>query len=71
MLNISSIFSFFFLFLSFFSLANAAVMGVDFGSEFYKISMIAPGKPFVILENTFSQRKTPSAVEIILKKQKY
>ena len=43
---------------------NAAVMGIDFGSEFYKISMIAAGKSFVILENTFSHRKTHSAVKL-------
>lgn len=46
--------------------SHEAVMGVDFGSEFYKISMIAPGKPFVVLENTFSHRKTPSAVIIVI-----
>lgn len=40
-------------------------MGIDFGSEFYKISIIAPGKSFVIMENTFSKRKTHSAISFL------
>jgi len=30
---------------------GAAVIGIDFGSEYFKISLIAPGRSFVIIEN--------------------
>ncbi len=46
----------------FFYFSNASVIGIDFGSEYYKISLIAPGKTFLIMENTFSKRKTHTAV---------
>jgi hypoxia up-regulated 1 len=42
--------------------ARSSVLGIDFGSEFYKAVLVKPGKPFQILENTSSQRKTESAV---------
>jgi hypoxia up-regulated 1 len=53
-----------FSFCAFFPQVQSAVMGVDFGSEYYKISMIAPGKSFVILENTMTHRKTHTAVSL-------
>lgn len=40
----------------------AAVMGIDFGSQYYKAVVVQPGKPFSILENTSSQRKTENAI---------
>ena len=43
---------------------DTAVIGIDFGTEFYKISLISPGKSFVIIENVTSKRKTPTAVFI-------
>ena len=42
--------------------STAQVIGIDWGNEFYKISLIAPGKSFVIIENTTSKRKTNNAV---------
>ncbi len=54
--------------LLFFSLAyvciQGAVIGIDFGNEFFKVSLISPGKSFVIIENTVSKRKTPTTVLI-------
>jgi hypothetical protein len=37
-------------------------LGIDFGTEFFKVSMIAPGKTFVIIENETTKRKTNTAV---------
>ena len=54
-----------FLGLSTFPLAysiGGAVLGIDFGAEFYKISLISNGKAFAIIENTSSKRKTPTSV---------
>lgn len=38
------------------------VVGIDLGSEFFKISLISPGKSFQIVENSITKRKTESAV---------
>lgn len=57
------IFALFLSFSAFF--AGAAVIGIDFGTEFFKISLISPGKSFVIIENTTSKRKTPTSVNFI------
>ena len=46
------------------SLVQGALLGIDFGSEFMKISIITPGKPFRIIEDMTSKRKTYSAVNI-------
>ncbi len=45
-----------------YSTSNAQVLGIDFGSEYWKVSLISPGKSFVILENMTTQRKTDNAV---------
>ena len=37
-----------------------ASIGIDFGNEFNKSSLIAPGKLFSIIENKISKRKSPS-----------
>jgi len=42
--------------------AQSAVIGIDFGSQFYKAVLVQPGSPFKILENTSSQRKTENAM---------
>ncbi len=42
--------------------ANSSVIGIDFGSEFFKASLILPGKTFEIVENETSKRKTYNAV---------
>jgi len=48
--------------LSFLYTANSAVIGLDLGSEFMKISSISPGKSFYIVEDTTTKRKTPTAI---------
>ena len=40
--------------------AATNVIGFDFGSTFFKITLVKPGQPFTIVENTASKRKTPS-----------
>lgn len=42
--------------------SHATVIGVDLGSQFFKGTLVKPGYPFTIVENTASQRKTPTAV---------
>eukprot|EP01071_Lankesteria_metandrocarpae_P007069 Lankesteria_metandrocarpae@DN4566_c1_g1_i1.p1 len=39
-----------------------AVIGLEIGNEFVKAGIVAPGKPFEILLNQHSKRKTPTAV---------
>ena len=34
------------------------MMGIDLGSEFFKVTVIKPGKPFMMLENLLSKTKT-------------
>lgn len=41
---------------------QAAVLGIDFGSSYFKISLNAPKKQFLIVENLTSNRKTMNAV---------
>ena len=38
------------------------MMGIDLGSEFFKVTVIKPGKPFMMLENLLSKTKTENAV---------
>ena len=40
--------------------ASANVIGFDFGSSFFKITLVQPGNPFQIVENTTTKRKTES-----------
>ena len=42
------------------SQADANVIGFDFGSTFFKVTLVQPGKAFQIVENTTSKRKTDS-----------
>ena len=44
--------------------ANANIIGFDFGSSFFKVSLVQPGKPFQIVENTTGGRKTDSMMTI-------
>ena len=37
-------------------------MGIDLGSEYFKVTVIKPGKPFMMLENLLSKTKTENAV---------
>jgi hypoxia up-regulated 1 len=45
-----------------FYIAEANVLGIDFGSEFFKVALISPGKSFIIIENTNTKRKTDNVV---------
>ncbi len=47
------------------SLASPTVIGIDLGSEFFKISLISPGKSFQIVENSITKRKTESSVSFV------
>ena len=43
---------------------NSNVIGFDFGQQFFKITLVKPGQPFSIVENTASGRKTHSLVTL-------
>ena len=43
-------------------LISPYMMGIDLGSEFFKVTVIKPGKPFMMLENLLSKTKTESAL---------
>ena len=40
------------------------VIGFDFGSTYFKITLVKPGQPFAIVENVASKRKTDSMLVI-------
>ena len=44
------------------SAVRAQVLGIDFGTEFWKAALISPGKNLVIVENSRSERKTLNSV---------
>ena len=50
-----------FLFLSI-SQTTCYMMGIDLGSEYFKVTVIKPGKPFMMLENLISKTKTELSV---------
>jgi hypoxia up-regulated 1 len=41
---------------------GAAIIGIDFGSEFIKVASVQPGKAFDIVMNENSKRKQPNAL---------
>jgi|LakMenEpi03Aug12_release.lakeMendotaPanAssembly.Ray.scaffolds.fasta_scaffold406522_2 hypothetical protein len=43
-------------------LAGSQVIGIDLGTEFWKASLISPGKNLVIVENSRSSRKSHNGV---------
>lgn len=47
--------------------ANTQVIGIDLGTEFWKSAIISPGKSFVVVENSKSERKTCNAVTMLPK----
>lgn len=49
----------------------AAVMGIDFGSRFVKIALVKPGRPFEIVLNTQSKRKTDAVLAVDNGKRMY
>jgi hypoxia up-regulated 1 len=46
------------------SSVTANVIGFDFGSTFFKVTLVVPGKTFSIVENVTSARKTNSQMTI-------
>jgi len=55
-----------FLALFLFNKVKAAVLGIDYGAEFLKISIVAPGRtPITLVINEISKRKTTVAVSFI------
>ncbi|KAG5182248.1 heat shock protein 70 [Tribonema minus] len=44
------------------SLASANVIGVDLGTDFMKVALVAPRRPLEIVTNTASKRKTAMAI---------
>jgi hypoxia up-regulated 1 len=40
------------------------VIGFDFGSSFFKITLVKPGQPFTIVENTATKRKTETSLTL-------
>ncbi len=45
-------------------LVSADIIGFDFGSSYMKATLVQPGKPFGIVENTASKRKTETMVSL-------
>lgn len=43
-------------------LVGSQVIGIDLGTEFWKASLISPGKNLVIVENSRSSRKSHNGV---------
>mmetsp|Transcript_63813 Transcript_63813/g.152188 ORF Transcript_63813/g.152188 Transcript_63813/m.152188 type:complete len:986 (+) Transcript_63813:96-3053(+) len=44
------------------STAEGYIGAVDLGSQFFKAAIVKPGKPFEVVHNQHSKRKTPTAV---------
>ena len=42
--------------------ASGLVLGIDFGTSFFKVALVKPGSPFTIVTNTASKRKTETVV---------
>ena len=43
-------------------IASANVIGIDIGTEYFKVSIIKPGVKLAIVENSHTKRKTPTAI---------
>ncbi len=41
---------------------SSYMIGVDLGSEFFKVTVIKPGKPFMMMENLQAKTKTPNVI---------
>merc|ERR1711976_1140243 len=46
-------------------------LGIDFGSQYHKASMLLPGKYFTMVEDSISKRKTPSMLNFCSNKRFY
>lgn len=53
-----------FIIAAFVAVTSANLIGFDLGSTFFKITIVKPGSPFSIVENTTSKRKTESMMTI-------
>ena len=47
------------------TVTQAIVIGFDFGSTFFKITLVKPGQPFSIVENTATKRKTETMLTLL------
>jgi hypoxia up-regulated 1 len=47
-----------------FTVSQCNVIGFDFGSQFFKITLVKPGQPFAIVENTATKRKTETMLTL-------
>lgn len=47
------------------TVSQAVVIGFDFGSTFFKITLVKPGQPFAIVENTATKRKTETMITLL------
>jgi hypoxia up-regulated 1 len=45
---------------------STQVLGIDFGTEYWKAALISPGKNLVIVENSRSDRKTSNSVQYLI-----
>jgi len=52
----------FLLLILFTKLVSPYMMGIDLGSEYFKVTVIKPGKPFMMMENLLSKTKTETAI---------
>ena len=57
--------------LALFGAVTANIIGIDFGSSFIKATLVQPGKPFSILENTASKRKTETMLSLGNEQREY
>ena len=53
------------------AVVDAAVLGIDFGTQYMKIAIVRPGYPFEIVTDLSSKRKTPESEHSGEKTSKY
>lgn len=53
------------------SYVSANIVGLDFGSNYMKATLVKPGQPFSIVENTSGGRKTETMVTIGVENRLY
>ncbi|KAJ1670637.1 lumenal Hsp70 protein, partial [Spiromyces aspiralis] len=41
---------------------NGALLGIDYGTEWFKVALVQPGRPLDLVLNRDSKRKSPSVV---------
>ena len=46
------------------SLIEAAIVAIDYGTDWFKVALVKPGVPLDIVLNRDSKRKTPSVLTI-------